>query len=100
MEKIVKIGDKKVTLKATAALPVRYKNEFGTEFFDDLSANVTNLSSVNYKMIYVMAKTADSNLPDYETWLDSFEYSDFKMNELISIASELLRGNVKTSTKN
>lgn len=100
MEKTVKIGAKEVKLKATAALAIRYKNEFGTEFFDDISGATTDLSSVNYKMIWVLAKTADPNIPSFEKWLDGFEYSDFKIGELITTVSELLQGNVKTAAKN
>lgn len=116
MEKTIKIGEQQVRFKATAGLSYRYYLQFGKEYAADL-AEMQNFiitdengnksydfskynQQVIYNLIWVMAKTADDNIPDPLTWLDSFDASDFNINEIFSALQPLIAANNKTTTKN
>lgn len=45
MEKIIEIDGKSVRLKSTAATPMRYKNQFGKDYFSDLLTIAKTTSS-------------------------------------------------------
>lgn len=128
MEKIIDIDGRKIKFKATAGLPVRYRNAFGTEYLSDLqkagltakklqgvavkskensTENITEeeinaLSdidiSVFYQIAWTMAKTADNSIPPLLDWLDTFD--NFPIAIIISELSELMNTNNKTLTKN
>lgn len=104
MEKTIIIDGKEVALKVTAAMPIRYKKAFGTEYLADVDklAKGSNLNdidiSIYYNLIWVMAKTADKTIPDLEAWLDSFD--SFPLNKVLPEVTELLQNNNKTSSKN
>lgn len=124
MEKIIEIDGRKIKFKATAGLPIRYRNAFGTEYLSDLQKagltakklqgiaikskeNITDeeidaLSdidiSVFYRIAWTMAKTADNNIPPLLDWLDTFD--NFPIAIIISELSELMNTNNKTLTKN
>lgn len=97
MEKTVTIDGKEVRLKATAALPIRYKSQFGRDFFSDIlkllklfplkdldldkdEVDQDALKYIDhvdfevfYNLIWTMAKNADKSIPDPETWFDQFD---------------------------
>lgn len=124
MEKIIEIDGRKIKFKATAGLPVRYRNTFGTEYLSDLQKagltakklqgiavkskeNITDeeinaLSdidiSVFYRIAWTMAKTADNSIPPLLDWLDTFD--NFPIAIIIGELSELMNTNNKTLTKN
>lgn len=111
MKKIIKIGDKEYTLKASAYTQFKYRNDTGRKMLKDLqdlsnlqNANeedmvegVEDLTEIVLKMAYVMIEEADSTqVKSYEEFLKSIEnlYDDITwINEVIELAtSPLSRG--------
>lgn len=107
MEKTIEIDGKQVRFKSTAATPLRYKAQFGKDFFAELLKmgaieRLENLEpgkvkredidgldfEVFYNIAWVMAKTADSNIPDPISWLDQFEV--FPMMEIIPELQDMI----------
>ncbi len=99
MEKTIKIDGRDVTFKSTGGVLYRYKNQFGREYLADLISlqefmdskklkkvkapdgkisfaddyDFTKLNlQIAYDLAWTFAKTADSTIPDPQTWLDSF----------------------------
>ena len=105
MEKTLTIDGKQIRFKHTGGTLMRYRNQFNSEFFVDLSALGTAQSDptkVNFavieNMIWAFAKTADDSVPDPQTWYDSFE--DIDILEVWSELSELTAKALKTLQKN
>lgn len=106
MEKTVWIDGKEVRLKATAALPLRYKAQFGRDFFGDVykmnpdmkKNRVENLdTTVFYNLIWVMAKNADKSIPEPVEWFDQFER--FPLEDVLPTVFDLLNGVMGTKKK-
>ena len=116
MEKSIIIDNKTINFKSTAATPLRYKAQFGRDFFSDilkLSAleGVVNKKSgkieVNkvdqldfetfYNIIWCLAKTADKRTPDPITWLDGF--NEFPLFEIIPELQDLILSSIQSKKK-
>lgn len=106
MEKTLTIDGRQVEFKSTGGILMRYRNQFNSEFFADLtdltSAADGNISKFSYapieRIIWTLAKTADSTIPDPQTWYDSFENFDIlkvwkDIAELTGKAFETLQKN-------
>ncbi|MCR5817202.1 MAG: hypothetical protein K6F91_09985 [Ruminococcus sp.] len=83
----VMIGNNRVELAATLGTMLRYKQQFGQEYNDDISelnalkdadeqAYYTKLAVTGVKLIWAMAKTADESTPSFDVWTDIFEGVD------------------------
>lgn len=115
MEKTLTIDGKEVRFKSTAATPLRYKAQFGQDFFAELFKMV-NLNKINlngkmvnldaietldfevfYNLIWTMAKTADSTISEPLTWLDQFD--EFPLMEIIPEVQELLTHSIQGKKK-
>lgn len=108
MEKTIVIDGKPVRFKSTGAVPLRYKAQFGKDFFKELikisaleglegkQIKPQDLEKVDFDVFYniawVMAKTADSSIPDPIEWLDEFEV--FPMLDIIPELQELIHSNL------
>lgn len=107
--KNLEIDGKQVSFKASAAIPRIYRIKFGRDIYKDLSAlektiNKGNAKNSNLDMFslemfeniaYVMAKHADSSIPDSpEEWLDGF--NTFSIYQVLPQLIELWGLNVKT----
>lgn len=102
MIKTIKIGEATFNLAATGAVLCIYKQQFGVEYYDDylrIAAINQNISAtveqrielsleIGYRLIWSMAKAADSAVPDSDVWIDSFE--KLPLTELMPIAMTLL----------
>jgi hypothetical protein len=116
MEKTLTIDGQEVRFKSTGAVPVRYKAQFHRDFFKDVLkmrklSNVTEKKpeditdeelepldlEVFYRIIWVLAKTADKDIPDLLTWLDSFEV--FPFDEVMEELSEMISSSIQQSKK-
>ena len=108
--KIIKIDDKDVTFKASAATPRIYRNLFGRDIFKDLSKlekdidknGDEDLDMFSLEMFeniaYIMAKHADPNVPDTpEEWLDGF--NTFSIYQVLPQIIELWGLNVKAESE-
>ncbi len=106
MEKIVSISGKDVRLKSSAALPLRYKAQFGRDLFADITkmqdtaeGDMSMLDTeVFYNIIWAMAKCANPNLPPLLDWVDSFD--EFPVFEIFNEADEIFRKSIGTTIKN
>lgn len=105
MEKTLTIDGKKIRFKHTGGTLMRYRNQFNSEFFADLSAlgaAQSDATKVNFavieNMIWAFAKTADNSVPDPQTWYDSFEEIDIL--EVWGELAELTAKALKTLQKN
>lgn len=105
MEKTLIIDGKQIRFKHTGGTLMRYRNQFNSEFFADLSAlgaAQSDATKVNFavieNMIWAFAKTADNSVPDPQTWYDSFEEIDIL--EVWGELAELTAKALKTLQKN
>lgn len=113
MEKTIEIDGKKICFKSTAATPLRYKSQFGKDFFVDImklssldglnskKINIEKIEKVDfevfYNIIWVLAKTADKKIPDPITWLDRFD--EFPLFEIIPELQDLILASIQTKKK-
>lgn len=113
MEKTIEIDNKKVSFKSTAATPLRYKAQFGKDFFvdimklsslDGLNSKKIDLKKIDkldfdvfYNIIWVLAKTANKKIPDPITWLDEFE--EFPLFDIIPELQDLILSSMQTKKK-
>ena len=109
MTRKIEIDSKEVLFKASAAIPRIYRIKFHRDIYKDLSAlekaidknseEGSTLDTFSLEMFeniaYVMAKHADSTIPDTpEEWLD--EFNTFSIYQVLSKLIELLGLNVQT----
>lgn len=105
----IKIDNKDVVFRASAAIPRIYRMQFGRDIFRDLSeleskfsVNDENKSTLDIgslelfeNIAYVMAKHGDKNVPDNpEEWLDNF--STFSIYQILPELIDLWGLNIKT----
>lgn len=117
LRKTIEISGQKVTFATSAAVPRKYREIFGRDWFNDLQS-VTNMvdtkgakkendvSNIPIESLeafeniaYMMAYYADpQNTPDdiYE-WLDQF--STFSIYEILPALLEVINKNEKTTSK-
>jgi hypothetical protein len=104
MEKTITIDGKKVNFKVNGATPLRYKAQFGKDYFKEILklAPLERLGKKNftpkdlealdfevfYNMSWIMAKTADPTIPEPIEWLETFD--TFPMVEIIPELQDLL----------
>lgn len=114
MEKTLIIDGREVRLKSTAGTPRRFKAQFRKDYFAELikisksfegtkadepnSMSYEQLSNLDmdimYDIIWTLAKTADSTIPEPMTWLDSFD--SFPLMEIISESQDLIMSSIQT----
>lgn len=111
MKKIINIGGKDYTLKASAYTQFKYRNDTGRKMLQDLQeltklqsadedtmiSGIEDLTEIVLKMAYVMIEEADSTqVKSYDEFLKGIEnlYDDINwINEVIELAtSPLSRG--------
>lgn len=84
MEKIIRVGDYEIPVRATAASLISYKANFGRDGLRDLLAlsaaaqkSAGGLdgfdADVLYRFLWVFAKAANRDIPPLEEWLDDFD---------------------------
>lgn len=106
------IDGKQVPFKASAAIPRIYRIKFGRDIYKDLNTLEKSIGRGNEKdsnldlfslemfenIAYVMAKHADSSIPDTpEEWLD--EFNTFSIYQVLPQLIELWGLNVKTDVE-
>ena len=114
MEKTIMIDDKKVRFKSTGATPLRYKAQFGKDYFkeilklapleglkNDQEIDATVLENIDFEVFYnitwIMAKQADPTIPEPVEWLDQFDV--FPMAEIIPQLQDMLLASFNTKKK-
>lgn len=116
MEKTIVIDGKEVRFKSTAATPLRYKAQFGKDFFAEIfkmgaleklgklkpeKVKAEDLKGLDFEVFYniawTMAKTADPKIPDPITWLDGFD--EFPMAEVIPALQDMIITTIQAKKK-
>lgn len=108
----IKIDDKEVAFKASAAIPRIYRLKFQRDIYKDLrlleksvkdnNEEESGLDMFSLEMFeniaYIMAKHADSSIPDTpEEWLDRF--NTFSIYQVLPQLIELWGLNVQTDVE-
>lgn len=119
MEKTIQIDGKSVRFKSTAATPLRYKAQFGKDFFKDIlkmfpltKINIDDIEEDDeimkivldnldfdmfYNVLWSFAKTADKSLPEPIEWLDQFE--EFPLLDIFPQVQDMIIQNLQTKKK-
>lgn len=113
MEKTIEIDGKQVSFKSTAATPLRYKAQFGRDYFSEIlkmeeltkikktKNQAETLAKIDfntfYNIIWVLAKTADKKIPEPLEWLDTFE--EFPLFEIIPQIQDIIVASIKGKKK-
>lgn len=91
MEKCIKLGNKDITLRVAAGVLVIYKEQFGTEYIDDMEAlkeeTPESAVTVGSQLLWAMAKAADDTIrPPVQFYED---IGSFDMEQAFTEAAEL-----------
>lgn len=121
MEKTILINEKPIKLKSTAGTILRYKAQFGKDYFSEMlklsklmggkakSKKKFDLSDISYEdlgqldfeplynFIWVLAKTANPNIPEPMAWLDEFD--SMPIAEVFPKIIDLLESSIQTKKK-
>jgi hypothetical protein len=116
MEKTLTISGKEVLFKTNGAIPLRYKAQFGKDYFKDIlkmfpltklkgrkpkDITVKDLEALDFEVFYnvswVMAKTADPSIPEPLTWFAGFE--EFPIGDVFPELQEMMIATLETSKK-
>ena len=109
LSKTVKVGDREVTFKSSAAIPRMYRIKFKRDIFKDLTKleksykdkgdgskelEIEDLE-IFENVAYIMALHADKSIPStIDEWLDQFEM--FSIYEILPEILELWGMNLQT----
>jgi hypothetical protein len=116
MEKIIEIDGKKIGFKTNGATPLRYKAQFGKDYFKEImklaplekmmgkkkeEINFSDLDALDFQMFYeiswIMAKTYDPTIPEPMEWLEQFD--EYPIADIIPQLQELMASSFQTSKK-
>ncbi|KMP32231.1 prophage pi2 protein 40 [Bacillus cereus] len=113
MEKTIIIDEKEVRLKSTGGTAIRFKAQFGKDYFAQLlklaplgKIDMENLDpskldnvdfEVFYNLVWTMAKTADPKTPEPMTWLDSFD--EFPIIEILEDIQDMIVSTIQSKKK-
>lgn len=119
MEKTLTIDGQKVTFKSSGATPIRYRAQFNRDYFQDIikmqkAAKESKLENkkpeevtaedlegidfeVFYRIVWVLAKTANKEISDLEDWLDDFEY--FPIEEIVPELFDVIAASLQSKKK-
>lgn len=100
IEKLIQTKENAFVIKATAGALIRYKQQFGSEYLDDLKSleNVDvadendqlRILTIGYQLLWSMAKTADNNIFPPEQFLEIICDNDIlKLKNYIEQAEKL-----------
>ena len=100
IEKLIQTKENAFVIKATAGALIRYKQQFGTEYLDDLKSiknvdiadenNQLRILTIGYQLLWSMAKTADNNIFPPEQFLEIICDNDIlKLKTYIEQAEKL-----------
>jgi hypothetical protein len=114
MEKTILIDEKQIRFKSNGATPMRYKAQFGKDYFKEIlkMSSLEKLSKkkniepkdlealdfeVFYNIAWIMAKTADPSIPEPITWLEGFE--QFPIVDILPELQGLISNTLQTTKK-
>lgn len=115
MEKTILIDGQKVRFKTNGAIPLRYKAQFGKDYFKEIlkmaplaklaskkDLDATDLDVLDFDIFFniawIMAKTANPTIPEPLEWLEGFE--EFPLVEIFPDLQDLMISSLQgNSTK-
>ena len=113
MEKTITIDGKEITFKTNGATPLRYKAQFGRDYFKEIlkmaplankdknNIEAKDLEALDFEVFYniawIMAKTANPSIPEPMAWLEQFE--EFPMADVIPELQDMLLTSIQTTKK-
>ncbi|MGM0284891.1 MULTISPECIES: hypothetical protein [unclassified Enterococcus] len=120
MEKTITAGNNKIRLASNAATPLRYKMQFGSDFFADLLTlakaldnqkddGTFDLSKISYddlkrveltllyNFVWTYAKAANPDIPEPITWLEGLDA--LPLSEFAGELQELISHSIQTKKK-
>ncbi|MFP7447119.1 hypothetical protein SFC50_25830 [Bacillus infantis] len=112
MQKTVEIDGKNVKFESKGSTPLRYKKQFGSDYFVDImklgqlekiskNPSYEELKALDtevfYHIIWVLAKTAKPDIPEPFEWLD--EFNEFPLLEIIPEIQELISSSLQSKKK-
>lgn len=116
MEKTIIIDEKQVRFKSNGSTALRYKVQFGKDYFQEImkmlplaklqkkksqEVKAKDLETLDFEVFYnicwVMAKTADHSIPEPLLWLDQFD--EFPIADILPELQELIEATLKTTKK-
>jgi hypothetical protein len=113
MEKTITIDGKEITFKTNGATPLRYKAQFGRDYFKEIlkmaplankdknNIEAKDLEALDFEVFYniawIMAKTANPSIPEPMAWLEQFD--EFPMADVIPELQDMLLTSIQTTKK-
>lgn len=113
MEKTIEIDGQKVRFKTNGAIPLRYKAQFGRDYFKEIfkmlpiarlkgkdfkPEDLEHLDfEVFYNIAWIMAKTATPTIPEPLEWLGEFE--EFPIADIFPELQELMMATMQSKKK-
>jgi hypothetical protein len=114
VEKTILIDGKNINFKTTGATPMRYKAQFGRDYFKEIlkmaplinlknkkDLNIKDLETLDFEIFYniawIMAKTADPSIPEPIAWLDEFD--EFPIVDIFPQLQDMISSTLQTSKK-
>ena len=114
MEKTILIDNKEIRFKTNGATPLRFKAQFGKDYFQEIlklapleslgkkkNSLTKDLEVLDFEVFYhiswIMAKTADPSIPEPIAWLEQFE--SFPIAEIIPELQDLLFSSFQSTKK-
>lgn len=116
MEKTIEIDGKKVGFKTNGATPLRYKAQFGKDYFKEImklapleklmskktrDIKIQDLDVLDFEVFYniswIMAKTYDPTIPEPLEWLEQFD--EYPIADIIPELQELMASSFQTTKK-
>lgn len=107
MERIIRIGETEVKMKASAFTPFQFKAEFngdiisGIQRIRELAKKGETDTEFISKVAYTMAKAANPDIEPLEAWLEQFGMVDFfaAMPDIVGLWSENEKATSKPKKK-
>lgn len=105
MDKVININGTEIPLRATAMNMVIYRSQFGTDIMEVTGAIMKAGSTQDFdkldslgiaRLVWAMAKTYDSNLPNFEKWFETLEV--FPVLDILNDIMELIMANLTSTT--
>ena len=113
MEKTITIDGKEIMFKTNGATPLRYKAQFGRDYFKEIlkmaplankdknNIEAKDLEALDFEVFYniawIMAKTANPSIPEPMAWLEQFD--EFPMADVIPELQDMLLTSIQTTKK-
>jgi hypothetical protein len=114
LEKTIVIDGKKINFKTNGSTPLRYKAQFGKDYFKEImklaplekligkkTIKIEDLDALDFEVFYniawIMAKTSDPTIPEPMEWLDGFD--EFPIADIVPELQELMASSFQTSKK-